>query len=150
MAVIDSPEGAFHLVHWHLGLAEHERHWQVQHLLEHHLFRQQAQLPTLIVGDFNDWRNTLAKGPFAAHGFHQLTAPRSRFLSFPAYWPVTALDKAFARGPLAARHVRIAHSKLARDASDHLPLVIDFHLDHQPASTRDGHHRVDAGLWSSS
>jgi endonuclease/exonuclease/phosphatase family metal-dependent hydrolase len=143
MAVIDSPEGALHLVHWHLGLAEHERHWQVQHLLEHHLFRQQAHLPTLIVGDFNDWRNTLAKGPFSVHGFHQLTAPRSRFLSFPAYWPVTALDKAFARGPLAIRHVRIAHSKLARDASDHLPLVIDFHLDHhQLASARDGHYRV--------
>ncbi len=149
MAVIDSPEGAFHLVHWHLGLAEHERHWQVQHLLEHHLFRQQAHLPTLIVGNFNDWRNTLAKGPFAVHGFHQLTAPRSRFLSFPAYWPVTALDKAFARGALAIRHVRIAHSKLARDASDHLPLVIDFHLgDHQPASSRDGHHRLHPGFGS--
>ena len=66
MAVVDSPEGSFHLVHWHLGLAERERHWQVRHLLDHHLFRQAAHLPTLIVGDFNDWRNTLAKGPFAA------------------------------------------------------------------------------------
>ena len=130
MAVIDSPEGSFHLVHWHLGLAERERHWQVLHLMEHHLFRQSAHLPTLVVGDFNDWRNTLAKGPFAIHGFDQLTAPRSRFLSFPAYWPVTSLDKAFARGALAIRHIRIAHSRLARDASDHLPLVIDFHLEH--------------------
>ena len=97
LAVVDSPEGSFQLVHWHLGLAEQERHWQVLHLLEHNLFRQTGHLPTLIVGDFNDWRNTLAKGPFARHGFHQLTAPRSRFRSFPAYWPVAALDKAFAR-----------------------------------------------------
>jgi endonuclease/exonuclease/phosphatase family metal-dependent hydrolase len=142
IAVVDSPEGSFHLVHWHLGLAERERQWQVRHLLEHHLFRQAAHLPTLIVGDFNDWRNTLAKGPFALHGFHQLTAPRSRFLSFPAYFPVTALDKAFARGALAIRQVRIAHSRLARDASDHLPLVIDFHLDHpHKSSSHDGHHR---------
>ena len=117
MAVIASPEGSFHLVHWHLGLAERERHWQVLHLLDHSLFRESAHLPTLIVGDFNDWRNTLAKGPFARHGFHQLTAPRSRFRSFPAYFPVTAIDKAFARGALAIRQVRIAHSKLARDAS---------------------------------
>jgi endonuclease/exonuclease/phosphatase family metal-dependent hydrolase len=142
MAVVDSPEGSFHLVHWHLGLAERERHWQALHLLDHALFRQASHLPTLIVGDFNDWRNTLAKDPFALHGFHQLTAPRSRFLSFPAYWPVAALDKAFARGALTIRHVRIAHSRLARAASDHLPLVIDFHLGHhQPSSRHDGHPR---------
>ena len=146
MAVIDSPEGTFHLVHWHLGLAERERHWQVLHLLQHGLFRQGADLPTLIVGDFNDWRNTLAKGPMAVHGFHQLTAPRSRFRSFPAYLPVAALDKAFARGALDVRHVRIAHSKLARDASDHLPLVIDFHLDkHRSAGRLDSQHRTIHG-----
>ena len=33
--MIDSPEGTFHLVHWHLGLAERERHWQALRLLEH-------------------------------------------------------------------------------------------------------------------
>jgi hypothetical protein len=33
------------------------------------------------------------------------------------------------RGPVEIRHARIAHSRLARDASDHLPLVIDFHLN---------------------
>jgi endonuclease/exonuclease/phosphatase family metal-dependent hydrolase len=70
----------------------------------------------------------LAHGPFAGHGFHQVTAPRSRFRSFPAYFPVVSLDKAFARGPVEARHARIVHSPLARVASDHLPLVIDFHL----------------------
>ena len=117
-----------HLVHWHLGLAERERHWQVRHLLDHTLFHESAHLPTLIVGDFNDWLNTLARGPFAAHGFFQVTAPRSRFRSFPAYWPVVSLDKAFARGPIAIRHARIVHSRLARDASDHLPLLVDFHL----------------------
>ena len=129
MAVVETPEGPFHLVHWHLGLAERERHWQVRHLLEHALFRESAHLPTLIVGDFNDWLNTLARGPFARHGFVQVTAPRWRFRSFPAYMPVASLDKAFVRGPVEIRHARIVHSRLARDASDHLPLVVDFHLD---------------------
>ncbi len=134
LVVVETPEGPFHLVHWHLGLAERERHWQVRHLLGHELFRASEKLPTLIVGDFNDWLNTLARGPFARHGFEQVTAPRSRFRSFPAYWPVASLDKAFVRGPVAIRHAHIAHSRLARDASDHLPLVIDFQLNHQGAT----------------
>jgi endonuclease/exonuclease/phosphatase family metal-dependent hydrolase len=128
IAVVETPEGPLHLAHAHLGLAERERHWQVRHLLEHPLFRESGALPTLVVGDLNDWRNTLAHGPLARHGFHQVTAPRSRFRSFPAYLPVVSLDKAFSRGPVEVRHARIAHSKLARLASDHLPLVIDFHI----------------------
>ena len=66
MVLVDTPEGQLHLVHWHLGLAERERHWQVNHLLAHPLFLESAELPTLIVGDTNDWRNTLCRGPFAA------------------------------------------------------------------------------------
>jgi endonuclease/exonuclease/phosphatase family metal-dependent hydrolase len=129
LAVVDTPEGLIHLVHWHLGLAERERHWQARHLLEHALFRQSAHLPTLIVGDFNDWLNSLARGPLGSHGFVQVTAPRRRFRSFPAYWPVASLDKAFVRGHCEIRHARIVHSRLARAASDHLPLVIDFHVN---------------------
>jgi endonuclease/exonuclease/phosphatase family metal-dependent hydrolase len=128
IAVVETPEGPLHLVHWHLGLAERERHWQVRHFFEHALFQEAAHLPTLIVGDFNDWLNTLARGPFASHGFAQVTTPRSRFRSFPAYWPIVSLDKAFVRGPLEIRHARIVRSRLAREASDHLPLVVDFHM----------------------
>ena len=129
ITVVETPEGPLHLVHWHLGLAERERHWQTRHLLQHHLFEESAHLPTLIVGDYNDWRNTLARGPFAEHGFVQLTAPRSRFRSFPSYLPVASLDKAFLRGTVKEHHVRVVRTKHARAASDHLPLVIDIHLE---------------------
>lgn len=128
MAVVDTPEGLLHLVHWHLGLAERERHWQVDHLLNHRLFRESHELPTLVVGDFNDWRNTLAQGAFAEHGFEQITAPISRYRSFPAYMAVGSLDKAFTRGDFTVRHVRVVKSMVSRQASDHLPLVLDFHL----------------------
>ena len=128
MVVVETPEGPLHLVNWHLGLAEHERHWQVKHLLNHSLFRESDHLPTLTLGDSNDWRNTLGHGPFARHGFHQVTAPRERFRTFPAYYPVVSLDKAYARGPVAVENARVVHSPLAKQASDHLPLVIDFHL----------------------
>jgi endonuclease/exonuclease/phosphatase family metal-dependent hydrolase len=129
MAVIETPEGRLHLVNWHLGLAEAERRWQVQHLLNHHLFRESDSFPTLVIGDYNDWRNQLADRVFGEAGFRQVTTPPFRFRSFPAYLPVGSLDKAFVRGALTIRHARIAHSAMARQASDHLPLVIDFHLD---------------------
>ena len=127
-AVINAPAGPLRIVNWHLGLAERERQWQVRRLLEHHLFRPHAHLPTLIIGDTNDWRNTLIRGPFAVHGYQLVTSPPSRFRSFPAYLPIGSLDKAFTHGPFESVHARIAHSKLARDASDHLPLVVDLAL----------------------
>ena len=96
--IVDTPEGPLQLVHWHLGLAEKERHWQVNHLLSHAIVRESGDLPILIAGDSNDWRNTLAPGPFAKHGFVQATAPISRFRSFPAYFAMGSLDKAFYRG----------------------------------------------------
>jgi endonuclease/exonuclease/phosphatase family metal-dependent hydrolase len=128
VVVVETPEGPIQLVHWHLGLAEHERQWQAAHLLEHPHFRETSSLPSLVVGDFNDWRNTLAHGPLGRHGFHQVTAPRTRFRSFPAAFAVLSLDKVFARGAVEVRHARVVHSPLARVASDHLPLVVDFQL----------------------
>lgn len=128
LAVIETPGGPIQIVNWHLGLGERERHWQTRRLLEHHLFCESRQLPQLIIGDTNDWRNTLASGPFVVHGFQHLTAPISRFRSFPAYLPLGSLDKAFWRGQFKHLAAHVAKRRVARDASDHLPLVVDFEL----------------------
>lgn len=138
MAVIETPEGLLHLVNWHLGLAERERHWQVAHLLHHELFRRSAHIPTIITGDFNDWRNTLARGDLLSSGFRHATAPPSRYRSFPAYMPVASLDKFFHRGDVDVRHLKFVHSRLARSASDHLPLVVDFHLNGHGRAAESG------------
>ena len=129
LVVVDTPEGQLHLVHTHLGLAEKERHWQIQWLLGHMLFRSAEPHPTLIVGDFNDWRDTLAAGLLKLEGFRQATSPISRFRTFPAWLAIGSLDKAFVRGGIDVRHARVVRTSLARVASDHLPLVIDFHLN---------------------
>jgi endonuclease/exonuclease/phosphatase family metal-dependent hydrolase len=128
LLLVDTPEGPVHLVHAHLGLAERERHWQVARILGHMLFRSADRHPTVIVGDFNDWRNSLAAGPLAASGFRQVTSPVSRFRTFPAWLAVGALDKAFVRGDVEVRQARVVRTSLAKVASDHLPLVIDFHV----------------------
>lgn len=128
IAVIDTPEGQLRLVNYHLGLAETERHWQVEHLLKHRLYRESKNLPTIIVGDTNDWRSTLNQGPYAADEFQEITTPPSRFRSFPAYLAIGALDKAFCCRCIEIREARISRTKLSHVASDHLPLVVDFHL----------------------
>jgi len=129
MVVVETPEGPLHLVNWHLGLAEKERHWQARHLLEHPLFLASCHLPTLIIGDYNDWRNRLADAVFAGHDFQQVTSPPSHFRSFPAFLGLAALDKLFVRGDIEVRHARVVRSALSKRASDHLPLVVDFHVN---------------------
>ncbi len=129
LAVVETPEGRLHLINCHLGLADRERHWQVSHLLGHSSFREAGELTTLLVGDTNDWRNTLHRGLLTESGFTQVTTPISRFRSFPAYMALGSLDKAFYRGQFFLRAARVVHSAATRDASDHLPLVVDFHLD---------------------
>ena len=129
IVTVATPEGELHVVNWHLGLAEQERRWQAKHLLNHHLFSESAHLPTIVTGDFNDWRNQLAHVVFANHGFQQVTAPASRFRSFPAYLALGSLDKAFCRGEVHVTHAFVVRTPLAKRASDHLPLVIDFHLN---------------------
>lgn len=128
LLVVDTPEGPVHLVHAHLGLAERERHWQIGRVLGHMLFRSADRHPTVIVGDFNDWRDTLAAGVLAASGFRQVTSPPSRFRTFPAWLAVGALDKAFVRGDVEVKHARVVRTSLTKVASDHLPLVVDFHV----------------------
>jgi endonuclease/exonuclease/phosphatase family metal-dependent hydrolase len=132
LAVLKTPEGLLHVVHWHLGLVERERRWQVRHLLTHSLFRAVDNLPTIVIGDSNDWRNQLAESVLGPHGFHQVTAPISRFRTFPSYLAMGSLDKAFVRGEIWIRQARVVRTRLARIASDHLPLIVDFHLNGQP------------------
>ncbi len=93
-------------------------------------------MPVLVAGDCNDWRNTLAAGPFARHSFAQVDGARLALPLVPGL-----LADGFARQGLLSRRrlvrtARMVQSTLASRASDHLPLVIDFHLskDHLTAA----------------
>jgi len=44
------------------------------------------------------------------------------------------LDKAYHRGGVVVTDARVVSSKAAKAASDHLPLVIDFHLEASAAA----------------
>jgi endonuclease/exonuclease/phosphatase family metal-dependent hydrolase len=144
LVVVSTPIGPLHLINWHLGLHESTRQWQASYLLEHHCYRESSHLPTVIVGDFNDWRNTLARGPFARHGLRQVTEPLHRFRSFPAYLAMSSLDKIFCCRQIEIDQAHVVRTKLARDASDHLPLVFDFRIN-RAASVIEAAHQVEPG-----
>lgn len=128
IARVQSPEGDLVVINYHLGLAEIERRWQVQKLLSDPDLLALRGLPTIIAGDTNDWRNQLEPKVYGPAGFDHVTRPPSKFRSFPAYMAMGSLDKAFVRGPIEVRAARLVKSQLTREASDHLPLVVDFHL----------------------
>jgi endonuclease/exonuclease/phosphatase family metal-dependent hydrolase len=125
MVILDTPSGPLSIAHFHLGLAEGERQWQVKHLIDHHLFNNLEQHPTVLIGDTNDWRNRLFNAILLQRGYSYATTPIFKFRSFPAWFPLGSLDKVYTRGTIKVDHAKVVRSKLTRVASDHLPVVID-------------------------
>ena len=112
----------------HLGLSGFERQIQLRRLLRGELFsngENGEDLPLVIGGDFNDVWENLGKKIMTPAGF-QLASGAVR--TFPAAAPLRKLDRVFARGPIAAIGSFAGHTGLAKRASDHLPLIVDFEL----------------------
>lgn len=116
----------------HLSLLAGLRRKQVVRLLDtSDLVRVPADAPCIIAGDTNDWRGLL-RWQFESAGFRCATdrRPGSRrsISTFPSVAPAGGLDKIFYRGCLRPVHVAASRLRLARVASDHLPVVADFEL----------------------
>lgn len=126
LVVVETPSGPLRVTNWHLGLSEGERHWQTHRLLSHPVFHSTAEHPTLMCGDFNDWRNTLGHTLLLPKGFTQASSPAGRFRSFPAAMPVMSLDKVFHCEGITIESAHLVKTRQTRRASDHLPLVVDF------------------------
>jgi endonuclease/exonuclease/phosphatase family metal-dependent hydrolase len=114
------PAGRLRVVAVHLGLLRRHRMQQVAALLEH-LAQQEEEVPTLLLGDLNEWR----VGPRSA------LRPLERSFepvdpgppTFPSRLPVLGLDRILCQPPGLLGGVAAHHSPLARVASDHLPLT---------------------------
>jgi endonuclease/exonuclease/phosphatase family metal-dependent hydrolase len=108
----------------HLGLAGFERQIQLRRLLSCGVLGEMHNgTPLIIAGDFNDVWDNLGRRVMHPAGF-QLGSGHVR--TFPAAAPLRRLDRVFYRGPIAATGAFAGHTGLARRASDHLPLIVDF------------------------
>ncbi|MBK8083160.1 MAG: endonuclease/exonuclease/phosphatase family protein [Devosia sp.] len=117
MADIQFEGRTIRVVGMHLGLLGNWRLKQAQAVVAH-LERLEARMPTVIMGDLNQWANDggcLAQ--FAIH--HNIIAPGP---SFHARRPMLQLDRIITSRDLAIEATGVHHTALARTGSDHLPV----------------------------
>ena len=120
-------EGHIHrlvVVNTHLGLAGFERKIQLRKLIHAEVFvHTHHETPLIIAGDFNDVYGKLGRRMLQDAGFRCAVG---RTKTFPAILPLRPLDRIYYRGRLELVHSFASRSKLARQASDHLPLIVDM------------------------
>lgn len=101
----------------HLGLRPAERRRQVQRLLD--IFEHDRTLPTVFMGDVNEWFLVGRPLRWLHRHFKSTPAPAS----FPARLPLLALDRIWVKPRAMLLSVERHDTPLARLASDHLPVV---------------------------
>jgi endonuclease/exonuclease/phosphatase family metal-dependent hydrolase len=84
---------------------------------------------TILVGDFNA---TAGSGPHKRFTSRlrdaQESTPGRSLPTFPSLFPMLRIDHAFVGPAIEVTRVDVPQSQLARTASDHLPLVVDFRV----------------------
>ncbi|MEZ6092418.1 MAG: endonuclease/exonuclease/phosphatase family protein [Pirellulaceae bacterium] len=120
---VDGHQRTVLLMNVHLGLAGYERKIQLRRLLSWELVRRtHKETAAILAGDFNDVWGNLGKGILDVDGFVSAGGPQR---TFPAFMPMRPLDRVYYRGGVTIDHGFASRTKIARQASDHLPLVAD-------------------------
>jgi endonuclease/exonuclease/phosphatase family metal-dependent hydrolase len=118
-AVVDAPAGKLFVLATHLGLKFDERHRQCQQLST---LTTVSELPTVAMGDFNDWM-----WPGTVQNMLARKLPgRTRHRTFPARFPLFKLDRIYCRPASALLSSRV--DLAASSISDHLPVIAEIRL----------------------
>jgi endonuclease/exonuclease/phosphatase family metal-dependent hydrolase len=109
----------------HLALFERGRERQLEEIIRY--IKTLAQDgPTIVAGDFNDWRNRVS-GPMRAAGFDEvfeaLTGAPAK--TFPSIRPLLAMDRIYVRG-LKIHSANILHEWMK--LSDHLGITAELEM----------------------
>lgn len=119
LAELETPLGRLRVVGVHLGLVRRYRQLQMAAIMRH--LDRAPMMPTVLAGDFNEWRR---------FGWLDRSTDDLTFLptppSFPALRPVARLDRIAHRGAITGVDCGGLGETPARIASDHLPVWADF------------------------
>lgn len=127
IAEIDFGEGPFRVIAAHFGLLRRSRVSQANALLT--TFGRLAPMPTILLGDLNEWRRRRRS---SLSVFEPIFGEPKPLASFPSRRPIFPLDRILGWPHGLITDLAVHHSALARQASDHLPLVAQVNLS--PAS----------------
>lgn len=121
-AVIGEGKHRFRVIGTHLDLSGLRRRDQVRSLLR--FASDHGAMPTVILGDFNQWGHlTGAMREFAGDWSQIAPGP-----SYPSRTPIARLDRVVHCGGWKCHAAQVHHSALAAIASDHLPIHADLEL----------------------
>jgi endonuclease/exonuclease/phosphatase family metal-dependent hydrolase len=107
----------------HLDLSGLWRRRQVKALLSHNE-NAARYMPTIMMGDFNQWSDRGALSEFAFHHHRIVNTPKS----FHSAKPVARLDRIIVSHDISVSSSGAHMSALALKASDHLPVWADLML----------------------
>ena len=117
---VDGTGIALHLFNVHLGLGPRERRAQILRLFFDGILRAAAlNGPRVLLGDFNEW----IPRRFDAHFGSEFAANGKHRRSHPAPFPLFSLDRIYWDPHVTGERPHVHRSRLARVASDHLPVV---------------------------
>jgi endonuclease/exonuclease/phosphatase family metal-dependent hydrolase len=101
----------------HLGLRRSERRFQWRRLMVA-LAEGSMEMPTIVLGDMNEWYRGARTLQEAHDAFGEPPAPAG----FPSFAPLLALTRIWVRPRAALESIVVHRTELTRKASDHLPL----------------------------
>jgi endonuclease/exonuclease/phosphatase family metal-dependent hydrolase len=117
IAEFGSGADAFRVVNVHLGLDPWERRAQVARLMAS--LDEAETVPTLLLGDFNEWRRT----PTYLDPIEQQFPECGLADSYHARRPMLPFDRVYLSSQFDLVHSHAVDSPATRQASDHLPVV---------------------------
>lgn len=120
---------SLNVINTHLGLVPKEQRRQAR-ALGGADWLGACEGPTILAGDFNA---TSITRPYAELTRHLADAQRVLGLkpsvkTFPSAFPAIRIDHLFISSHIRVNSIHVPRSPLARVASDHLPLVMDFDI----------------------
>lgn len=134
-AAIDFDGVELNVINTHLGLVPREQRLQAAALMgKDWLGHPDCVGPTILTGDFNATSITRPYQTLCRNGFadcQRKLGLKQTVKTFPSAFPAIRIDHAFVSPHIRITGVKAPFSPLARVASDHLPLVIDFEIEAQ-------------------
>lgn len=138
-ADIDLDGTTLHVFNVHLGTSFLERRHQARKLVSADILRNpELRGLRIVLGDFNEWTRGLTSRLLSAHfQSADLQTHLGRSRTYPGVLPFLHLDHIYFDQPLKLEHLNLHGGPTALIASDHLPLVADFHLQGKATPFRE-------------